>query len=196
MSAADFSQAALIGLGANLEDPPGMIGEALRRLSAGPGLELLALSSLYLTEPQGGPRDQNWYHNAVAFFKSGLEPLELLQRLLDLEAEMGRQRREPCGPRLIDLDYLAQGDLVIERPPRLILPHPRMTERLFVMAPLAELAPDWRHPVLGRPASEILASIPPDGQGMKILTRRPNVFDVNSLRRDFTDILSSGKENV
>ena len=159
----------IIGLGANLTEPVTMMRESLRRLGQNPGLKLTALSSVYLTEPQGGPRDQNWYHNAVALFECALAPLDLLKLLLAVELELGRERLEYCGPRVIDLDVLAWGSLVIEDPPDLVLPHPRMHQRLFVMAPLAELAPEWRHPLLGLTASEILAGIDPAGQGIRRL---------------------------
>ncbi|MDR1044487.1 MAG: 2-amino-4-hydroxy-6-hydroxymethyldihydropteridine diphosphokinase [Candidatus Adiutrix sp.] len=167
--AADLEKAALVGLGANMEKPSGMIREAVRRLNGASGLRLLAVSSVYLTEPQGGPAGQNWFHNAVAFFDSRLSPAELMKLLLSTEAEMGRRRLVPNGPRVIDLDFLAQGILVLDEPPHLILPHPRMERRSFVLAPLAELAPGWRHPVSGRTASELLAALPPEGQGFKKL---------------------------
>lgn len=165
-----IGRAALVGLGANMESPRAMIGEALCRLKAVEGLAFLAGSSIYLTEPQGGPPGQDWYHNAVAFFDSQLPPAELLKRLLVAEAEMGRVRLELNGPRVIDLDLLAFGPEVINDPPELILPHPRMHQRRFVMAPLAEVAPDWRHPLLGRSALELLEEIPADGQGFKKLS--------------------------
>ncbi|MDR0881763.1 MAG: 2-amino-4-hydroxy-6-hydroxymethyldihydropteridine diphosphokinase [Candidatus Adiutrix sp.] len=161
-----LDRAAIIGLGANLEDPPGKILEAVRRLSQTSGLKFLAISSLYLTEPQGGPPDQAWYCNAVAGFESRLAPERLLAALLATEEVMGRRRAEPCGPRVIDLDFLARGDLVIDQP-GLILPHPRLPQRLFVLAPLAEIAPDWRHPVNGRTAAELLAELDTTGQGLK-----------------------------
>jgi len=163
------AQAALIGLGANLENPAEMIAAALERLAAGPDMKFLAVSSLYLTEPQGGPAGQNWYHNAVAAFASGLAPRELLARLLAVEETLGRRRLEKNGPRVIDLDWLAQGDLVVEEPPELIVPHPRLAERRFVLAPLAEVAPEWRHPRLGLSARELLAALPGPGQGLKKL---------------------------
>lgn len=165
-----MSKAAIVGLGANLQSPREMIMEALRRLQAMEELTFLAGSSIYLTEPQGGPSGQNWYHNAGAFFDSGLPPNELLKRLLAVEADLGRVRLEPNGPRVIDLDLLAFGAEVIDEPPDLIVPHPRMHQRLFVMAPLAEAAPGWRHPLLNRSAVELLKDIPPDGQGFKKLS--------------------------
>ncbi len=168
-TADELSRAAVIGLGANLAEPAEMIREALRRLAETPGLRLLAASSLYLTEPQGGPQDQNWYHNAVAFFDSRLTPRALLDRLLAVEAALGRRRLERYGPRVIDLDFLAQGDLVVEAPPDLVVPHPRMHQRLFVLGPLAEVNPGWHHPLLGRTAAELLADLPTEGQGLKKL---------------------------
>lgn len=166
---ANLEQAAIIGLGANLDNPADMIRQALGHLKMAPGLDYIAVSSIYLTEPQGGPEGQNWYHNAVAFFLSQLPPEDLLALLLNVEAEMGRQRLERWGPRIIDIDFLAQGGLVVEDTPGLIVPHPRMHQRLFVMAPLAEINPHWRHPVLNRTALEILADIDPSGQGVKKL---------------------------
>ena len=164
-----IGRAAIVGLGANMQNPGEMIGEALRRLDAMAELTLLAGSSIYLTEPQSGPPGQDWFHNAAAFFDSRLTPAGLLQRLLSVEADMGRVRREPNGPRVIDLDLLAFGAEVVNDPPDLVLPHPRMHQRRFVMAPLAEMAPDWRHPLLGRTAIELLRDIPPDGQGFRKL---------------------------
>jgi 2-amino-4-hydroxy-6-hydroxymethyldihydropteridine diphosphokinase len=166
--AADLTGAAIIGFGANLEEPEKMIRTAMARLIETPGLKFLACSSLYLTEPQGGPKVQNWYHNAVAFFESTLTPQELMGRLLSLETALGRRRtKRPNIPRLIDLDFLAFGALVLDEPPHLILPHPRLHQRLFTLTPLAELCPGWRHPILGRTAAELLASLNPAGQGLE-----------------------------
>lgn len=162
-----LARAAVIGLGANLGAPRESIQAAVRLLAAGPGLKLLAVSSLYLTEPQGGPPDQGWYHNAAAFFAASLTPRALLALLMTVETALGRRRREKNGPRVIDLDWLAQGDLVVDEPPDLLVPHPRLAERLFVLEPLAEMAPTWRHPRLDRTADELRRALEPAGQGLK-----------------------------
>jgi 2-amino-4-hydroxy-6-hydroxymethyldihydropteridine diphosphokinase len=155
--------AAVIGLGANLGNALGMIREALRLLAATPGLRPLAVSRVYLTEPQGGPKGQNWYHNAAAFLANDLPPRRLLARLMTIEKALGRDRLVHWGPRTIDLDYLAEGTVIIDEPPELVLPHPRMEERLFVMGPLAEAAGGWRHPVSGRLARDTAAALAETG---------------------------------
>ncbi|KXS55673.1 MAG: hypothetical protein AMR96_06950 [Candidatus Adiutrix intracellularis] len=165
---ADLAGAAIIGLGANLEEPEKMIRTAVARLAKTPGLKFLACSSLYLTEPQGGPKIQNWYHNAVVFFESALTPQELMGCLLSLEIALGRcPSKRPNTPRLIDLDFLAFGTLVLDESPYLILPHPRLHQRLFTLTPLAEVYPGWCHSILGRTAAELLASLNPVGQGLE-----------------------------
>ena len=162
-----LGEVAVIGLGANLENPLEMLGQALRRLDQASGLSLLVASPVYLTEPQGGPAGQNWYHNAVAFFRCELPARPLLKLLLEVEKSLGRQRLERWGPRVVDLDLLALGRQVINDPPDLIIPHPRMAERLFVMAPLAETAPGWVHPLSGQKAAAMLAAIDRSGQGIE-----------------------------
>lgn len=162
-----LDEVAVIGLGANLGQPLETLGQALKQLGQAPGLDLVIASPVYLTEPQGGPSGQNWYHNAVAFFRCRLEPLSLLELLLDIEKSLGRERLERWGPRVVDLDILAFGRLIVNQPPDLIVPHPRMSGRLFVMAPLAETAPSWRHPVGGETAASLLAAIDRTGQGIE-----------------------------
>jgi 2-amino-4-hydroxy-6-hydroxymethyldihydropteridine diphosphokinase len=165
----DLEGTAIIGLGANLEKPLEMIHAAVEKIQELPDTRLRAMSSVYLTEPVGGPPGQNWYHNAAAFFETALSPLDFLRELLAVEQALGRRRLVHWGPRIIDLDFLAMGDTALMAAPELVLPHPRMHERLFVMAPVAEMAPGWRHPILGRTAREILAAIPAPGQGIKKL---------------------------
>ncbi|MDR1167155.1 MAG: 2-amino-4-hydroxy-6-hydroxymethyldihydropteridine diphosphokinase [Deltaproteobacteria bacterium] len=150
---------AAIGLGANLGDPPKAIQEALERLKALKSWRFLAQSSVYLTEPVGGPPGQPWYHNAVALFATDLNPSSVVSLLLEIERRMGRQRLERWGPRVIDLDLLYLGDVKSDLQEALT-PHPRMHTREFVLRPLHELRPQWIHPLLRRSAQELLNSLP------------------------------------
>ena len=150
-----------LGLGANLGEREAAIAQALERL-AGRGFRATRRSSLYLTEPVGGP-PQGWFVNAVAQGESTLPAEELLDACLAVEAELGRRRGPANGPRTIDLDLLLFG---AERRsgPRLTLPHPRLHLRRFVLVPLAELAPELRHPLLGLTLAELLGRCPDDSR--------------------------------
>ena len=107
--------------------------------------------------------DQPWYVNAVAEVASELPADALLAELHAVEAEFGRRRTVPNAARPIDLDLLDyHGEIAAGGPGRATLPHPRMTGRAFVLRPLADLAPDWRHPVTGQPIGELLAALPAD----------------------------------
>jgi 2-amino-4-hydroxy-6-hydroxymethyldihydropteridine diphosphokinase len=131
---------AFIGLGSNLGDRQGHLAEGLKRLAADPAVELVAVSGVYQTAPVG-LTDQPAFLNCVAELRVCCTAREMLQRCLQVETEMGRVRRERWGPRNIDLDLLLFGDERIEEPD-LVVPHPRIAERQFVLVPLAELAPD------------------------------------------------------
>jgi len=134
---------AYVGLGANLGDRERMIRLAAEAIGG------RRLSTIRETEPWGLV-DQPPFLNAVAELETELPPRALLDRLLEVEQELGRVRDGPrWGPRTIDLDLLVQGDLVIDEP-GLTLPHPRLAERRFVLEPLAELAPELEIPGLGR----------------------------------------------
>jgi 2-amino-4-hydroxy-6-hydroxymethyldihydropteridine diphosphokinase len=142
-----------VGLGANLGEPARQIREALKRLSSS-RIRPICVSSLYRTEPVGWQR-QPWFVNAVVCVLSDLMARELLERLLEIEMEMGRRREIPMGPRTIDLDLLMWGGKVIKEE-GLEIPHPRMHERRFVLVPMCEIAPGVIHPVIGHPMAEIL----------------------------------------
>jgi 2-amino-4-hydroxy-6-hydroxymethyldihydropteridine diphosphokinase len=148
---------AYIGLGANLGDPKRQLEEALARLTALEEVEVLKVSRFYLNPPLGPP-DQPWYVNAVAQVKTRLEPEELMRALQQVEQDLGRVRGERWGPRVIDLDLLLY-DGVIMSGPGLVLPHPEMQHRAFVLVPLAEIAPQAWHPALEKTAAELLAEL-------------------------------------
>jgi 2-amino-4-hydroxy-6-hydroxymethyldihydropteridine diphosphokinase len=156
-----MSALAAIALGSNLEsrfgDREANLREAVRRIE---GLgEVLAVSSFYDTEPVGY-REQPRFLNGALLLRTEKGPQELMRGLLGVERAMGREREGalPKGPRVIDLDLLLYGDWVLWAED-LILPHPRMEKRRFVLEPLAEIAPDWMHPVLGLTVMEMLAQL-------------------------------------
>jgi 2-amino-4-hydroxy-6-hydroxymethyldihydropteridine diphosphokinase len=163
-------ETAFIGLGANLGDPAFTLRSAREQLE---GLgRVSAASSLYLTAPVGGPSGQPPYVNAVIGLQPDAalrDPLLLLAALLDLEQQHGRQRRIRWEARTLDLDLLAYGNRSLNGP-ELQLPHPRMMERPFVLVPLAEISPHWRHPVTGVSVAAALAGL--DVQGVQRLPDR------------------------
>jgi 2-amino-4-hydroxy-6-hydroxymethyldihydropteridine diphosphokinase len=148
------------------------INRALDRLSE-LGIDVQRVSSLYRTRPVG-PQDQPWYVNAVAKVKVKLPPWRLLAVLKGVEREAGRHRGRRWGPRPLDIDLLDYGGLVRGWPAetrrsRLVLPHPEMHHRPFVLVPLLEVAPRWRHPVLRLSAPALLAQLPRHGTEVRAL---------------------------
>ncbi|MBB3159784.1 2-amino-4-hydroxy-6-hydroxymethyldihydropteridine diphosphokinase [Rhizobium laguerreae] len=148
------SQSATLGLGGNIGDPVKAMAAALRRLNGRDDCRVTAVSRLYRTPPWG-KTDQSFFFNACAAVETRLEPEALLDVCLSIEREMKRERIERWGPRTLDIDVLTYGD-VIQDAPRLELPHPRMTDRGFVLMPLADIAPDLR--VRGRMVSDWLSN--------------------------------------
>lgn len=146
---------AYVGLGSNLGDRLASLRQALARLGGLDGCRVASVSGIYESEPVGGPPGQRPYLNAVARLDTDCRAGALLGMLQSIERELGRQAGPRWGPRPIDLDLLLFDDLVVDSP-ELVLPHPRMAERPFVLAPLAELAPELVHPAMGRPIRELL----------------------------------------
>ncbi len=149
---------AYIGLGSNLGPREKNITAALNALHRTAGIEVDAASSLYETEPMGGPPGQPKFLNAAARLRTRLGPRQVLHVLMQIERSLDRRRAERWGPRTIDLDLLLYDDLVLGEED-LTVPHPLMHERRFVLEPLAEIAPDVLHPTLLATARALLESL-------------------------------------
>jgi 2-amino-4-hydroxy-6-hydroxymethyldihydropteridine diphosphokinase len=147
---------AYLGLGSNLGDREAMFREAVRALEC-PRLHVLRISPLYETEPMDVP-GQNWFLNQVVEAETDLFPRQLLHRTSKVEAQLGRRRLTPKGPRSIDIDILLFGNAVMETP-SLTIPHARFRQRRFVLAPLADLVPELRDPVTRKTVRELLGEL-------------------------------------
>jgi 2-amino-4-hydroxy-6-hydroxymethyldihydropteridine diphosphokinase len=148
---------AVVSIGSNLGDRAAAVRFAVERIAS--FLEDLTVSPVVETEPEGaGLGDQPPYLNAVAAGEASLGARELLDRLLAIEREFGRERPAPKAPRTLDLDLVLLGDTILDEP-GLHVPHPRFRERFFVLGPLAEIAPEIRDPVSGLRVGELLRTL-------------------------------------
>ncbi len=151
-----------IALGSNLGDSLTILEKTLKIISQSPDITLESSSHWYRTTPIGPPQPD--YLNGCAILKTNLAPEKLLRILLKIEQQFGRIRQEKWGPRTLDLDLLLYGDLILNTD-SLQIPHPLMTDRAFVLVPLAEIAPNWVHPVTRKAIIQLLDGV--DCSGVK-----------------------------
>jgi 2-amino-4-hydroxy-6-hydroxymethyldihydropteridine diphosphokinase len=147
-----------LSLGSNIGDREANLRAAIAAISAA-GIQVLRESPVYETQPVGFA-SQRWFLNMVVESQTALFPMQLLTRTDRIEHALGRVRTVPNGPRTIDIDILLYGNAVVQTA-RLVIPHARMHERRFVLAPLADLEPRFRHPLLRQTIRELLEAAPP-----------------------------------
>lgn len=162
-----MSNVAYLSLGSNLGDRVEQLRRVIARLAEHG--RVLSVSSFYETEPVE-VSDQPWFVNCAVALETSESPERLMAALLEIEREMGRERIRKKGPRTVDIDILLYGDQVVNTA-ELIVPHPAMTQRSFVLEPLAEIAGEVRHPVVGKTVHELLAELPA-GQSVRRVEAR------------------------
>jgi 2-amino-4-hydroxy-6-hydroxymethyldihydropteridine diphosphokinase len=160
-------ETAFIGIGSNLGDKVVNCETAIDLIGEIPGCQLEACSGFFHTEPVG-VESQDWYVNAVASLATAISARDLLAHLLAIESRMGRRRNRKWESRIIDLDILLFGQQIIQEK-NLVVPHPLMHERRFVLVPMVELAPDVSHPLTGQSMSELLNLLSGTKQGIEKL---------------------------
>ena len=165
----------LIACGANLPSQyvtPAETIQAAYTALENQNIHILQKSRIWLTAPVPFDPDQDWYHNSVISVKTDLPAHDLLTIMLNIENEFGRIRSVKNAPRLLDLDLIAYNDEIMKDNERLIIPHPRMHERLFVLKPLEDIDKNWTHPKTGHDVPMMLNNCPPDQRGKPIESAR------------------------
>ncbi len=155
----------IVALGANLPSRFGTPAQTLYaalKAMAEKGVWPVQISRVWKTAPVPYSDDQPWYHNAVAAVRCDKEPHDLLMTLLSIEEEFGRVRTVKNAPRLLDLDLIAYDDEIIKQGDELIVPHPRMDGRAFVLMPMSDIADDWIHPEHKKTLEDMIAALPED----------------------------------
>lgn len=163
-----------IGFGSNLGDRLDFCDRAMTLLSLLPATQVTAVSSLYETEPinDAGDPGSGWFLNGVVQLETEVNPQSLLEVCCEVERALGRNQKRRDGPRTLDLDILFYGTRIINDP-GLVIPHPRLHLRRFVLTPMVELDPDWHHPVLQRTVKDILEQLSDHAQ-VRRLALAPN----------------------
>lgn len=157
----------IVALGANLPSRFGTPAQTLYaalKAMAQKGVWPVQVSRVWKTAPVPFVEGQPWYYNAVAVVETVQSPQELMLSLLGIESEFGRVRTVKNAPRLLDLDLIAYDDWVVSMDPELILPHPRMQERAFVLMPMADILDNWTDPRTGKSLDDLIAALPQDQQ--------------------------------
>ena len=157
---------AYIAIGSNLGDSYKNCIEAIERISKNDQIKIISESSFYRTSPIGQIK-QKWFINSTIKINTSLAPENLLSELLNIESEMGRVRKEKWGPRLIDLDLLFYDKLILNRK-SIILPHPEIQKRKFVLIPMSEIGGTYSHPILKKTIKTLLLESPDDSKVQKL----------------------------
>lgn len=154
-----------LSLGSNVGDPLDNLITAIGMIIEADGIAPAGLGSFYETEPLENVR-QGWFTNTAVGIETDHDPETLFNLFKAIERDMGREEGERYGPRLIDIDIIFYDEAVVETP-ELTIPHPKAAERRFVLAPLVDIDPDIRHPLLGQTVGELLAACPDEGQEIR-----------------------------